>query len=52
MAVLNSMLPQWQPMELSQYWHDMLAPANATNYAAAFLTAKTLNQAVINTGQQ
>jgi len=37
-------LPHWQPVELSQYWRDMLAPANASNEArgSIFNSLKTL----------
>jgi len=44
----------WQPVELSQYWRDMLAPANASNEARGSIldSLKTLDQAVGNTGQQ
>jgi len=44
-------MPHWQPVEMSQYWHDMLTPANASNEVRGSIldSLKTLNQAVDNT---
>jgi len=47
-------LPHWQPVELSQYWRDMLTLENASNEARGSIldSLKTLNKALSNTGQQ
>jgi len=49
-----SALPHWQPVELSQDWQDVLAPANASNEACGSIldNLKTLNQADSNARQQ
>jgi len=47
----SNALPHWQPVELSQYWRNMLAPANASNEARGSIL-DTLNQAVGNREQQ
>jgi len=50
------LLPYWQPVELSQYWHDVLALASASDKAWQNFgqpeDIQWFNQTVRNTGQQ